>query len=222
VPKENVHISKFTVGEFSAAGLARVDLEITPLAAEIQENIFPQSVGSGIVRPGTQYLGTTASSVIRLMPFVRSVDDVAMLELSDGMLRVWVDDAPVSRAKVDCQVTNTRFDYDGGWTKSTTSGSYITIAGNLMTLEARARGSECWTQQTISTSSVNVEQARFACASDIRLVVNNTSRKHLSIGACILWPLHLRSAHSTCASRRACSARQSYLRSRLRPKGRWR
>jgi len=165
VPKENVHISKFTVGEFSAAGLARVDLEITPLAAETQENIFPQSVGSGIVRPGTQYLGTTASSVIRLMPFVRSVDDVAMLELSDGMLRVWVDDALVTRPQVECLIVNTRFEYDGTWTKSATSGAYVTIAANVLTLEPRARGSECWAQQTVTTESLNVEHA-------VRIVVD--------------------------------------------------
>ena len=87
--------------------MARIDQERVKLAAEIQENLFPHTIGKGQVRPGTQFLGNTASNAqARLISFIKSKDETAVLELSNAKLRVWVDDALVTRASVTSTVGN--------------------------------------------------------------------------------------------------------------------
>jgi hypothetical protein len=122
VAKYNAHIERFNVGEYSNAALNRVDLSKTRLAAEIQENIFPHKVGKGQVRPGTTYLGRTRNDKrARLQAFARSASDKALLELTDGYLRVWVDDALVTRPSVSTTV-NGVVGQEVGYT---VSGAYI-------------------------------------------------------------------------------------------------
>jgi hypothetical protein len=103
-------IHAFNHGEASVAGMARIDQERVRLDAETQENLFPHVVGKGQVRPGTQYLGNTASNNrARLIQFVKSIDETAVLELTDSKLRVWVGDALVTRSAVTCTVGNGTF-----------------------------------------------------------------------------------------------------------------
>ena len=108
--KTNAHIFQFNTGEYSKAGMARIDQERVRLAAETQENLFPHVVGKGLVRSGTQFLGNTASNgQARLLQFIKSVDEKAVLELSNTKLRVWVDDALVTRPSVSASVVNGTF-----------------------------------------------------------------------------------------------------------------
>src|SRR5688572_32191184 len=89
----NAQVHAFNVGEVSEAALARTDQENLRLAAEVQENLLPYTVGKAIARPGTKYLGQTPSdNQARLLPFVFAVSDVALLELTASTLRVWVND----------------------------------------------------------------------------------------------------------------------------------
>jgi len=126
VAKYNAHIERFNVGEFSNAALNRIDLEKTRLAAEIQENIFPHKIGKGQVRPGTTYLGRTRNDRrARLQGFARSPSDKALLELTDGYLRVWVDDALVTRPTVSARLYRSSFTYASGGYGFTISGAYI-------------------------------------------------------------------------------------------------
>lgn len=106
----NTLIHKFSAGEASVAALARVDQERLRLMAEVQENIMPHAIGKGQVRPGTKYIGATKSNAAaRMIPFVKAVDDTAILELTDGHLRVWVDDALVTRESVSTAVLDGTF-----------------------------------------------------------------------------------------------------------------
>lgn len=108
--KVNALLHGFAVGEISRAAMARVDQERVKLAAEIQENLFPHTIGKGLVRPGTLHLGSTASNArARLIDFVKSVDETAVLELTDAALRIQVDDALVTRAAVTSSVVNGDF-----------------------------------------------------------------------------------------------------------------
>lgn len=87
--KVNALVHHFSTGEVSKAALARVDHEKLRLAAEIQENIFAHAIGKGMMRPATGYLGATKSNGQgRLLKFVKAVDDVALLEMMNGLLRV--------------------------------------------------------------------------------------------------------------------------------------
>lgn len=108
--KLNALTHSFSQGEVSTAALARVDQERLRLAAEIQENLLPHVVGKGLVRPGTLYLGATASSnKARLFPFVKSPTDTALLEFSSALLRVWISDTLLTRPSVTSTVTNGTF-----------------------------------------------------------------------------------------------------------------
>jgi len=162
VPKQNAHIAHFHVGEFSDAGLARADLEITPLAAETQENLFPHSIGYGQVRPGLKYLGATSgNNQARLIPFVRSIDDVALLELTSALLRVWVDDELVTRPTVNCSIPSAsgNFTSSSGWTLSASSGASSSIGSGVLQMHANARGSSAYCERLVSTTSYGTEHA---------------------------------------------------------------
>ena len=152
------HIAHFSVGEYSKAGLARTDYEPAAFAAETQENIFSHVVGKGLCRPGTEYIGTTPSSnQVRLLPFVRAIDDVAVLELSDGKLRVIVDDEYVTRPSVTSTVTNGDFSSGTGWTITASDGAEGAIGSNVLTMSATARGSSVYCERSVTTSSGGTE-----------------------------------------------------------------
>lgn len=153
-------IHSFNYGEVSAAALARIDHEKLRLAAEIQENLFPHVVGKGQVRPGTEYLGTTASNnTARFIPFVKSPTQTALIECTNTLTRFWVNDALVTRAAVTSTVGNGDFSAATAWTLSATSGAAATISGGVLTLAAAARGSSTLCKQSVTTSSANTEHA---------------------------------------------------------------
>lgn len=172
----NAHWHHFSTGEFSAAGLARIDQEAARLAAEVQENLFPHAIGKGQVRPGTLYIGATNGNVqARLLPFTRAVDDVALLVLSNLELRVIVDDEYITRPSVTSTVTNGDFSSATGWTLTASDGASAAISGGKLTMDAEARGSSAFCERAVTTSSANTEHAleiivdrgpvRFRCGS---------------------------------------------------------
>ena len=108
--RTNTLLYAFNRGIISALGLARVDLERIALSAETMVNWMPRNLGSMMLRPGNAYLGTSASNnKARHIPFVYSSSDKAIVELTTGLMRVWVSDALVTRVAVTSAVT------DGGF-----------------------------------------------------------------------------------------------------------
>lgn len=130
----------FNRGRISPLALARVDFKRTALSAETQTNWLPRALGSMMLRPGLKYTGATRSNLACVqIPFVFSHTDTARLELTDGKMRVWVNDALVSRATVTTAVTNGTFntdvaswtDLDGGTAASTWHASgYMQLVGD--------------------------------------------------------------------------------------------
>jgi hypothetical protein len=124
-------------GIMSRLGVARVDLKRTGLAAEQQTNWMPRVLGSMSLRPGFEYLGTTYNNAVaRNIPFVYAADDCARIELTDSLMRVWVDDALVSRTSVSTAIANGTFDTDlASWTDADESGATSEwVAGGYMSL----------------------------------------------------------------------------------------
>ncbi len=161
--KVNTLIHHFSTGEVSKAALARVDHEKLRLAAEIQENILPHAIGKGLFRPATGYLGTTKSSnQARLLSFIKAVDDTAMIEMTNSLMRVWVDDALVTRPSVTSTVTNGDFSSATGWTLTTAGGATAdinsTVSGALY-MVAPARGGSASCTRSVTTSSTGTEHA---------------------------------------------------------------
>lgn len=122
--KQNGHLLAFNRGIQSRLGLARIDLERTALAAEIQTNWMPRSLGSMSLRPGWEYIGSTRSGAeAKLFKFEFASDDVAQLEIAGGVMRVRIDDELIERESVTASVTNGTFTSDlTGWTDSDESG----------------------------------------------------------------------------------------------------
>lgn len=157
-------VHALSAGEVSSAALARVDQEKAKLWAEVQENLFPFSIGKAMMRQGTTHLGEADDSTakVRGIEFVKSLDAQAGLEFSDGLLRIWVDDALVTRASVTSTVTNGDFSSSAGWTLTTSGDSVAninsTVSGALwMAVPNRGGVSSC--TRSVTTSSAGTQHA---------------------------------------------------------------
>lgn len=163
MPKQDVHIHTFAGGEVSFDALARVDQEKLAQAAEIQENLLPALIGRARFRPGTTMLGNTSGdSPARLVPFIRSISETALLEFGDETLRVWVDDALVTRPAVTATIANGDFATTGSWTLLNVGGAESdinTTAPGRLFLRATYAGGFAKAEQAVTTSSTNIEHA---------------------------------------------------------------
>lgn len=116
----------FNRGIVSPLGLARVDVKRLALAAETSVNWVPRVLGAMAIRPGLGYQGGVLNnSVARMLKFVFSTSDKALIELTDAKMRVWVDGAALTRPSYDSvtAITNGGFTTDvSGWTDSDESG----------------------------------------------------------------------------------------------------
>jgi hypothetical protein len=153
--KINALTHLFNAGEVSRAALNRVDKEVIRLHAERQENLIPYSIGKAIMRPGLEFLAESLNGDRpRLIPFVKGIDDVALIEMTDGAMRVWIDDELVTRDEVDCDIVSGDFSSSTGWTTSTTGGGSASIADGVLTLSGVTRGGSASCKQEVDTSSV--------------------------------------------------------------------
>ena len=136
----NSQLYAFNRGLISPLALARQDLERTALSAETMTNWVPRNLGSMMLRPGTSYIGATASdNAAKFIPFVFSQTDTALLEVTNVLMRVWVSDALVTRPAVTAAVANGAFTSDlTSWTDTDEAGAtsdhdasgYLRLAGN--------------------------------------------------------------------------------------------
>lgn len=140
MPKQNNSLLAFNRGILSRLGLARIDLNRTALSAEIQTNWMPRTLGSMMLRPGWEYIDSTNDDATgKLFPFVFASTDTAQLEITEGVMRVRIDDELISREAVTAAVTNGNFTSDvASWTDSDESGGastwltggYLALLGN--------------------------------------------------------------------------------------------
>jgi hypothetical protein len=125
VARQNVPLLSFNRGVISPKGLARVDLDRTRLSAEQMLNWLPSTLGPMSIRPGTQYFGSSRNDTgAEWLEFVASTDDVALVELTDGVARFWLGaDAHsldlLERPAVDTTVSLS----DTGWNNASTGGT---------------------------------------------------------------------------------------------------
>lgn len=126
----------FNRGIMSPRALARVDLKKTVLAAEECTNWLPRALGSMSLRPGTEYLGSTAGDGVAVfLPFVFSTDDSALVELTDGAARVWVGDEVLAAPAVGTTLANGDFATDlTGWTDADEAGATSEWSAGAMAL----------------------------------------------------------------------------------------
>ena len=149
MPASTYPVLFFNRGLISRLGLARHDIARGRLSAETMTNWMPRVLGSMMLRPGTKYIGATASNnATRMLPFVFANDDTAILELTNVVLRVWDGDTLITRPTVTAAVSNDTFDTDlTGWTdedesgatSAWVSGGYLGLTGNGSAFAARSQ-----------------------------------------------------------------------------------
>lgn len=154
-------LHQFNAGEASAAGMCRVDQERTRLVAEVQENLIPFVVGKAQFRPGGKHLGNSASNNrAQFIEFIKAVDDAALLELTNALLRVWIDDELLTREAVTAPITNGDFSSSTGWTTGVTGGATANInssAAGALYLAAPNRGGLALAKQEVASSNIGDE-----------------------------------------------------------------
>jgi hypothetical protein len=150
-------------GVVDRRGLARMDVKRLAMAAEIQTNFLPRVLGSAMLRPGFQYLGATyTNAVARFLKFIFSSSDTALLELTNLLMRVWIDDELLTRPAVTTTITNGTFnanlanwadDDEAGATSQWAAGGYMQLTGNGTARAIREQ------QVTVAGANVSVEHA---------------------------------------------------------------
>ena len=154
-------LRSFNRGLISPLALARTDLERVPMSADAMTNWMPRRLGSMMLRPGTQYIGATASNnAAKLVPFIYSSTDTALIEFTDSLMRVWVDDALVTRSTITSTFTtgltqSELFPDIADWSTSGTvaavSASYMGITGDGTTA--------AYATQEVDVNEVNTEHS---------------------------------------------------------------
>ena len=163
--RERFFLFALNGGMVSPLALARTDLQRMRLTAETFENCMPRVIGPMGIRAGFKYLSSTKSNAVaRQIPFIFSVDDTAIIELSDLALRVLVDEAEVSRVSVSTSITNGDFSSGSGWTITTTGGATCNInssASGALYIATTVRGgtAKCERSFTVSAGDQPKEHA---------------------------------------------------------------
>ncbi|MDS7909074.1 hypothetical protein PTQ57_27010 [Klebsiella pasteurii] len=160
MPRNNVPLLAFNRGIISPLALARTDIERLALSAEVQTNWMPRLLGSMMLRPGLRYIGQTLGNKrARFIPFVFATDDTALIELTDGKMRVWVDDVPVSRAAVSSVIINGEFATDlSNWTDADESDSTSEWTDTGMQLTGNGSTSAIrWQQVNVAAADHNIQ-----------------------------------------------------------------
>jgi hypothetical protein len=179
--KDQFAVLAFNRGMVSQKALSRIDVDRMAFSADTQTNFIPSVMGSMSLRPGLEYISNTRNNnKARHIPFVFSVSDTALIELTNAVMRVYVNDELITRPSVSTTVTNGNFTTDlSGWTDLDESGAdSIWEIGGYMALTGTGANSAIRSQQvTVSGANLNVEHALriFITRSGVKLRVGSTS-----------------------------------------------
>jgi hypothetical protein len=145
----------FNRGVLSRLAMARIDLKRTALAAETQTNWMPRTLGPMMLRPGLGYLASTRGDLTaRQIPFVFASDDTARLEITSDVMRVFVDDALISRPAVTATITNGLFTSDiASWTDADEGSAASTWSAGSMSLVGTGTDSAIRRQEVTVTET---------------------------------------------------------------------
>ncbi len=108
--KANAPIYSLNAGEISKIALARVDVAKLRMAAACQLNWLPYVVGPMTLRSGLYYIGEILGDApAKLIRFIFSKLDTALIELTTNQMRIWIDEVLVSRVAVGTSISDPWF-----------------------------------------------------------------------------------------------------------------
>ena len=157
----NVTVNSFNRGLLSSLGGARTDLERLPLSASVYNNAVPRILGSTALRVGWGYTGATHSNNTAIhIPFIYSFSDQAILEFTDSVMRVKIDETPITRQTLSTTVADGDMGAATGWTDADESGATSGVSGGYMTLLGTGYNAAIRRQQvTVAAGDQNKEHA---------------------------------------------------------------
>ena len=162
--KNDVIFTAFNRGEVSSQLLGRTDVEHLRLAAQVQENWQPRVLGPMTLRPGSGHIGSPqASAQGRQIPFIAQADDVARIELTDLTMRVWVNDAVVTRQRVSSSIP---FFAAPGWDITAKTGTAQVSFDNGLQFSNLNAGAYATVDYEMAIAEVGAEHA-------VRIVVSS-------------------------------------------------
>lgn len=140
--KVNQPLLAFNRGIISKLALARIDVSKVLLAAENQVNWVARLLGSMMLRPGLEYIGSSRNNNKAIyIPFIFSKSQTARIEFTSGYIRVrTADDQLITRPAVSSTIANGDFTAHSGaditdWTDNDAAGCVSQwAAGNYMQL----------------------------------------------------------------------------------------
>ena len=85
---------------------------------------MPRAVGSMMLRPGWQYIDDTYNDAKAAhVPFIFSLSDTAIIELTNQAMRVRVNEQVITRVSVGTTITNPNFSGNlSGWNNEDQAG----------------------------------------------------------------------------------------------------
>ena len=89
----------FNRGEVDKFALARQDVTKVQNSGALVENFLPIRLGPMKHAPGVEDLGSLAGEGI-IIPFLNAIDSTALVEVTEGLKRIWVDDELIEREAV--------------------------------------------------------------------------------------------------------------------------
>jgi len=143
------YVLSFNRGVISDFAKDRADVKRVGMSAEVQMNCMPRIMGPMSLRPGLEYIGEIASAdgVVRMIPFVFSNSDKALIEVTDDYIRVWAMDGLVTRLDTLSTLANQEFTNNlNNWTSadanattvsSWKTGGYMSLIGTETHAAAR-------------------------------------------------------------------------------------
>jgi hypothetical protein len=150
-------------GIISPLALSRTDLKVQALSAQVQTNWMPRELGSMMLRPGTAWLDSTYNNGTAVhVPFMKSISDTAIIELTNQLMRVRVSEAIISRVSVGTTITNGTFTSsltgwtnadEGGATSAWASAPFVGYSGTYMSLKGNGNGSRAIESQSVTVAS---------------------------------------------------------------------
>lgn len=153
MPRQNAPFLSFNHGLVSKLALARVDASRLRFAAETMTNWVPRTVGPMMLRPGFGFVNETKSNAsCKLIPYIRSVDTSALIEVTGAAIRFHVNDELVTRVSVGTSVPDGEFTAGGSWTLTNTGGATSSDNTGSLMLYALPFNSTATAYQAISVA----------------------------------------------------------------------
>ncbi|GJD92934.1 hypothetical protein [Methylobacterium iners] len=158
--RQNAPLQAFNRGEIGKLALGRVDVDRLRLSAEEMRNWVPHTVGPMSLRPGLAFATPIRGNLRSYdIPFVFSVTERAILEMTAGVMRVVINDQVVTRPVVASTFPAGAMTNPAAWSIASNGGGNAEIGDGAMLLRGQSIGGGVSATASFAMASPGVEHA---------------------------------------------------------------